>query len=408
MEVRRSACSHAAHFEASLTRDKAIKGGNVINKFHVLYVGQIELDNIGLSGTPANERRYSDERLREAYFTAREVAQTMDALGFDVLWTAEHHFQREGYEVFPNLIQLGLWLATQTKRLKFGCGFNVLPMWHPIRLAEDYAMADTVTDGRIVMGVGRGYHTREVESFGAPLLDANKNRELFEEGLELLLKCFNEPQFHHKGKFYEAPPPVDYRGYTVRDITLVPRPKHLPVEIWMPIASGKTIELMAKNGLKAMVTLNGEKILDDVIRAYHEACHKHGRPKKLGEDVIWGAGVYLGETEAEAIAKVEPAHDERYKWFAPFGFVRYADEQGRTWGSPGAPAKIPTLAEGVKQKAWFCGPPKQVIEGIKSIEAKYPGLEHFMIHWAEGIGPKEFQEQLRWFAKDVMPALRNR
>ncbi|TMJ00047.1 MAG: LLM class flavin-dependent oxidoreductase [Alphaproteobacteria bacterium] len=408
MEVRRSACSHAAHFEASLTRDKAIKGGNVINKFHVLYVGQIELDNIGLSGTPANERRYSDERLREAYFTAREVAQTMDALGFDVLWTAEHHFQREGYEVFPNLIQLGLWLATQTKRLKFGCGFNVLPMWHPIRLAEDYAMADTVTDGRIVMGVGRGYHTREVESFGAPLLDANKNRELFEEGLELLLKCFNEPQFHHKGKFYEAPPPVDYRGYTVRDITLVPRPKHLPVEIWMPIASGKTIEMMAKNGLKAMVTLNGEKILDDVIRAYHEACHKHGRPKKLGEDVIWGAGVYLGETEAEAIAKVEPAHDERYKWFAPFGFVRYADEQGRTWGSPGAPAKIPTLAEGVKQKAWFCGPPKQVIEGIKSIEAKYPGLEHFMIHWAEGIGPKEFQEQLRWFAKDVMPALRNR
>jgi alkanesulfonate monooxygenase SsuD/methylene tetrahydromethanopterin reductase-like flavin-dependent oxidoreductase (luciferase family) len=380
----------------------------VISKFHVLYVGQIELDNIGLAGTPANERRYSDERLREAYFTARDVARTMDELGFDVLWTAEHHFQREGYEVFPNLIQLGLWLATQTKRLKFGCGFNVLPMWHPIRLAEDYAMADTVTDGRIVMGVGRGYHTREVESFGAPLLDANKNREIFEEGLELLLKCFNEPEFHHKGKFFEAPPPVDYRGYQLTDITLVPRPKNLPVDIWMPIASGKTIETMAKNGLKAMVTLNGEKILDDVIRAYHEACHKHGRPKKLGEDVIWGAGLYLADSEAEAMRRVEPAHDERYKWFAPFGFVRYADEQGRTWGSPGAPAKIPTLAEGVKQKAWFCGPPKHVIDGIKSIEAKYPGLEHFMIHWAEGIGPKEFQEQLKWFARDVMPAFRNR
>src|SRR5579864_7557925 len=130
--------------------------GHMIRKFHVLYVGQIELDNIGLDGTPANERRYSDERLREAFFTARDVAQLMDELGFDVLWTAEHHFQREGYEVFPNLIQLGLWLATQTKRLKFGCAFNVLPMWHPIRLAEDYAMADIVTDGRVIMGVGRG------------------------------------------------------------------------------------------------------------------------------------------------------------------------------------------------------------------------------------------------------------
>ena len=135
----------------------------MIKKFHVLYVGQIELDNVGLNGTPANERRYSDERLAEGFFTARDVAQLMDELGFDVLWTAEHHFQREGYEVFPNLIQLGLWLATQTKRLKFGCAFNVLPMWHPIRMAEDYAMADIVTDGRVIMGVGRGYHSREVE-----------------------------------------------------------------------------------------------------------------------------------------------------------------------------------------------------------------------------------------------------
>jgi alkanesulfonate monooxygenase SsuD/methylene tetrahydromethanopterin reductase-like flavin-dependent oxidoreductase (luciferase family) len=81
---------------------------------------------LGQSGTPANERRYSDHRLREAFYTAREIAQLMDELGFDVLWTAEHHFQREGYEVFPNLIALGLWLATQTRRLKFGCAFNIL------------------------------------------------------------------------------------------------------------------------------------------------------------------------------------------------------------------------------------------------------------------------------------------
>src|ERR1044072_5148031 len=188
-------------------------GSAMINKFHVLYVGQIELDNVGLNGTPANDRRYSDERLRQACFTCREVAQTMDELGFDVLWTAEHHFQREGYEVFPNLVQLGLWLATQTERLKFGCAFNVVPMWHPIRLGEDYAMADIVTNGRVIMGVGRGYHTREVETFGAPLLDAEGNRELFEEQLQLLLKCFNEESFSHKGKYFTCPPEVDYRGY---------------------------------------------------------------------------------------------------------------------------------------------------------------------------------------------------
>jgi alkanesulfonate monooxygenase SsuD/methylene tetrahydromethanopterin reductase-like flavin-dependent oxidoreductase (luciferase family) len=378
----------------------------MIKNFHVLYVGQIELDNIGRDGTPANDRRYSDERLREAFFAARDVAQLMDELGFDVLWTAEHHFQREGYEVFPNLIQLGLWLATQTKRLKFGCAFNILPMWHPLRLAEDFAMADIVTDGRVIMGVGRGYHTREVETFGAPLLDAAKNRELFEEQLKLLLAAFNEQSFHFKGKFYDCPPPVEYRGYRLTDITLVPRPKHRPVDIWMPIASGKTIELMAQYGLKAMVTLNGEKILDDVVRAYHAACRKAGHDKALGEDMIWGAGVYLAETRAEAMRKLEPAHDERFKWFAPFGFVRYADEQGRVWGSPGAPARLPSLKDGVDQKAWFCGPPGDVIDGIKSIAAKYPGLETFMLHWPEGLTPEEFKDQLRRFAKEVMPAFR--
>ncbi len=376
----------------------------MIKRFHSLYVGQIDLDNIGLNGTPANERRYSSVRLSEAFFTARRISQVMDELGFYALWTAEHHFQHEGYECLPNLVQLGLWLATQTKRLKFGCAFNVLPMWHPIRLAEDYAMADIVTDGRVIMGVGRGYHTREVETFGAPLSDQAANKDYFEEQLRLLLTCFNEESFHFKGKYFEAPPPVPYRGYDLKEITVVPRPKHLPVEIYMPIASGSTIEMMAKYGLKPMVVLNGEKILDDVVRAYQAACAKHGRERQLGQDMIWGAGLYLADSQEEAIRKVEPAHDERYKWFAPFGFVRYADEHGRTWGTPGAPARTPSLRDGVLQKAWFCGTPGQVIDGIKSIEAKYPGLEDFMLHWAEGLSPNEFEDQLRWFARDVMPA----
>jgi CheY-like chemotaxis protein len=71
----------------------------MITKFSVLYVGQIELDNVGLNGTPANERRYSNERIVEAYRTTTEVAQLMDELDYYCLWMAEHHFQREGYEV---------------------------------------------------------------------------------------------------------------------------------------------------------------------------------------------------------------------------------------------------------------------------------------------------------------------
>src|SRR4051812_26468847 len=158
----------------------------MIKRFHALYVGQIELDNIGLDGTPANDRRYSNERLSEVFETSRRVAQIMDELGYYCFWAAEHHFQHEGYECIPNLIQWGLWLATQTKRLKFGCGFNILPMWHPVRLAGDYAMADIVTDGGGVMGIGRGYHTRGRERLKRAAVANGGKREVFEEGLEIL------------------------------------------------------------------------------------------------------------------------------------------------------------------------------------------------------------------------------
>src|SRR4029077_17456501 len=115
------------------------RGGDLmIKRFHALFVGQIDLENVGLKGSPPNARRYSNQRLSEVFETTRDVARLMDDLGYHALWTAEHHFQHEGYECMPTLVQLSLWLATRTKRLKFGCVFNVLPMCHPIRLAEDY------------------------------------------------------------------------------------------------------------------------------------------------------------------------------------------------------------------------------------------------------------------------------
>jgi alkanesulfonate monooxygenase SsuD/methylene tetrahydromethanopterin reductase-like flavin-dependent oxidoreductase (luciferase family) len=378
----------------------------VITKFSALYVGQIELDHVGKDGTPADERRYPNERFAEVYGTARDIARTMDDLGYYCLWTAEHHFQREGYEVFPNLILLSTWLATQTRRLKFGCAFNILPMWHPIRLAEDYAMADIMTEGRVIFGVGRGYHTREVETFGAPMLDNAANKELFEEQMEVLLKCFNEESWTHRGKHYDLPPAVPYRGYELRDLTCVPRPLHRPVEIWQPIASGKTLEYIASRGIKGMVTLNGERLVDQIFRAYREAAGRAGRRLQLGQDLCWGVGFYLADSREEAIRRLEAAHDERYKWFAPFGFVRYADEQGRPWGAPGAPARVPTLQEGIDQKAWLVGTAAQAIEVIKEFEARYPGLDQVMLHWTEGLTPREFTEQLHRFAREVMPAFR--
>ena len=376
----------------------------MITKFSVLYVGHIQLEDIGRDGKPSDERRYPNERLVEAYGTAKELAQLMDELGFHCLWTAEHHFQREGYEVFPNLILLNTWLATQTKRLKLGCAFNVLPAWHPLRLAEDFAFADIVTGGRIIFGVGRGYQSREVETLGGPLLDKDANRELFDEQFEILQKAFNEDSFTHRGKHYTIPAPVEYREYQLEDVTLVPRPIHRPVEIWQAISSGSSIPRMAQRGIKGMVTLTGVRMLDEWVHLFQDEAAKAGRDLALGEDLCWGVGMCIADSEEEAIQRMEPYHDERYKWFAPFGIVRYIDDQGRQWGTEGAPSGVPSLRDGVAQRAWLCGPASAIVEHIREIEERYPGLDQMMIHFPEGMAPAEFMDQLRLFARDVMPA----
>ena len=185
----------------------------MITRFSTLYVGHTELERCGLAGTPADDRRYPNERLAEVFDTAAALARAADTLGYETLWLAEHHFQHEGYECIPSIPMLAVDLAHRTERVKIGCAFNVVPAWHPLRLAEDYAVADILTKGRVVFGVGRGYHTREVETFGNPMLDAGANRELFEEQVEIILKAFREESFSHRGKHYTLPPEVPYRGY---------------------------------------------------------------------------------------------------------------------------------------------------------------------------------------------------
>jgi alkanesulfonate monooxygenase SsuD/methylene tetrahydromethanopterin reductase-like flavin-dependent oxidoreductase (luciferase family) len=117
--------------------------------------------------------------------------------------------------LIPNLLMMAMHLCGICKNLKIGCGFNIVPMWHPRRLAEDCAMADILTGGRVIFGVGRGHHTREVETFGNPLIDQNANREIF-EGVEVMFKAFEGKSFSHKRKYYTIPPEVPYRGYTLK------------------------------------------------------------------------------------------------------------------------------------------------------------------------------------------------
>ena len=387
----------------------------MITKFGSLFAGHVDLDNIGFEGTPVNDRWLSDEHLNTVYDKSIAMAELMDRTGYDTLWFAEHHFQREGYECIPNILMLALHLSHLTKNLKFGCGFNIVPMWHPLRLAEDFATADILTGGRVIFGVGRGYHTREVEAFGAPMLDADENRELFEEGVEVIFKAFNEESFSHHGKHYNIPPDVPYRGYDLKEITLVPRPINRPVECWQPIvsASERGLNFMIKHGIKGVIGGGAAPggAQENVVRAWQEGLAKAGKETELGGDLAIGFTFHIAETEEKAIEEARSFFEENLKMFAPLGFVRgLSDEQIAATGDPtkARSAGLPTLEDAVKAGSWLCGPPELIIEKLMAVQEGYPGLEGVNVGSVIGTPQNVLLEQLERFATEVMPAFKGK
>src|SRR5712691_6745399 len=382
----------------------------MITRFSTLYVGHIELERCGLAGVPADDRRYSNERLAETFDTATALARAADTLGYETLWLAEHHFQHEGYECIPSIPMLAVDLAYRTERVKIGCAFNVVPAWHPLRLAEDYAVADILTGGRVVFGVGRGYHTREVETFGNPMLDAEANRELFEEQVEIILKSFREESFSHHGKYYTLPPEVPYRGYTLNELTVVPRPLRLPVECWQPIQGGtaRALDFMAKHGIRGLIGGGSAEggAMHKVVLGWQEAHARRGQHLEMGEKLCFGFHFYLAKNREEGIREAAKYYEENMKMFGELRLVRaLSDEQIQIMRDPKrAPhAKLPRIEDAIANGGVLCGSPEQVIEHLKSLERRYPGLDRVSVSLSVGVPKSECLEQLEWFGKEVLP-----
>jgi len=385
----------------------------MINKFATVYAGHIDFPDHGQNATPANERRFTNDQLAGVYDKLETIAKTMDRFGFDTLWLAEHHFQHEGYECLPNILMCAVHLAHVTKQLKIGCGFNITPMWHPLRLAEDYATADLLTKGRTVFGVGRGYHSREVETFGAPIIDQNANRELFEEQVEILFKSFNSESFSHQGKHYTLPPEVPYRGYQLKELTLVPRPPRLPVECWQPIQGGseRALDFMAKHGIQGLVGGGSAEggAMHSVVLKWQEAHAKIGKHLELGERMCFGFHFYIADSREQGIREAAKYYEENMKMFGELRLVRaLTDEQIAAMRDPklAATTKLPRIEDAVKAGGFLAGTPADIIEQLKAVEKRYPGLNRVSCGMALGTPLAVALEQLDRFANEVMPAFR--
>lgn len=360
--------------------------------------------------TPTS-RRYDNDAVIECYRNLVEWARTADSLGFDTMWLTEHHFQYEGYEVLPNLILFGQHLASQTKSLRLGQMFNVVPQWNPLRLAEDFAIADIITGGRMEFGVGRGTVPREAWPLGTVVASGDNdmsaehdkiNRQIFEESLEIIKRAWTNERFSFKGEHFTLPAEdIPDRGSNVDDLTLIPRPQR-SIDIFQPVTSPETIEYVPRAGHKAVYWLQNADSQLDKWNRFAKIRDDMGKPVAPGDDRCLVLNVHVGKTREAAMKKGKPGHDEFCRFLAPYGrFSSYRNPDG----SKVAFDHCPTVQESIDQKIQAIGSVDDVVDTI-GFWRDLLDLKHLIIFFDfPGLTRQEMKDQLHMVAEEVMPKL---
>ena len=221
----------------------------------------------------------------------REQVVLAEELGFYGVWLGEHHFGPYGSGDVPNPIIVGADLAARTSKIKIGQMANIAVWWHPIRLAEDLAILDNLTKGRMEVGFGRGIWPYEGPQFH-PNADPRKdkeNRELFAEIIEVVKKVWTQEYFSHEGPNFKFPAdgtefshpqypsnPEWQEGDKVKKLRVTPKPYQKPhPPLWVTVSTDRSVTMAAKMGLNACYG-------QPPIRRVKERCetYKHGSVPK--------------------------------------------------------------------------------------------------------------------------------
>jgi alkanesulfonate monooxygenase SsuD/methylene tetrahydromethanopterin reductase-like flavin-dependent oxidoreductase (luciferase family) len=381
-------------------------------RYGVFFFGGVEMNDAG-SGPPASmDRRYRQEDFWHAQERLLDVGVLADRLGYDAYWLTEHHFQHEGYEVVPNAVLFGAFLAARTERIRIGAMFNIVPQWHPLRLAEDFATLHNLSGGRAILGVGRGTVPREAETLGTVVgsfdnpdqAEADRiNREIMEEAMDVIVRALGQETFSFHGKHFDLPPAgIPDRGGTVQELTLVPRPKY-PYQIWQAVTSPATLEHLPTTGIGGVFWLQHRDLIARRWDRYAEVCQQsRGETLAAGERRNLVLNVHIADTHEQAWAESRRGHDEFWKFLGPYGWSRgYLGPDGQ----PSAPGLIPTLEQSVDQGVWIIGTPDEVAEAVDACRQRL-GVRDLTIFPAyPGDSYAIAEEQVSRFAEDVAPLL---
>jgi alkanesulfonate monooxygenase SsuD/methylene tetrahydromethanopterin reductase-like flavin-dependent oxidoreductase (luciferase family) len=206
---------------------------------------------------------------------------------------------------------------------------------------------------------------------------------------------------------------VPYRGYTLKEITLVPAPERLPVECWQPIQSGseQAFDFMAKHGICGIIgggSAEGGAVERHMI-GFQAAYARRGIELGLGERLALGFQFHIAKSRDDGMREAAKHYEENMKMFGELRLVRaLTDEQIAAMRDPrlAATTKLPSVEDAVKAGGFLTGTPADIIEQLKAVEKRYPGVDRVMCATPLGT-PLEVQlEDLDRFAKEVMPAFR--
>jgi alkanesulfonate monooxygenase SsuD/methylene tetrahydromethanopterin reductase-like flavin-dependent oxidoreductase (luciferase family) len=226
-----------------------------------------------------------------------------------------------------------------------------------------------------------------------------------------VFKSFEGKPFSHQGKYFTIPPEVPYRGYDLKEITLVPAPERLPVECWQPIQSGsqRAFDFMAKHAINGVIGGGSAEggAVDRHMNGFREAYARRGIQLEQGERLALGYQFHISSSKEQAIREAAPHYEENMKMFGELRLVRaLSDEQIAAMRNPAliGTVDLPGIEDAVKAGGFLAGTPADIIEQLKAVEKRWPGLDRVICATPLGT-PLDVQlEDLDRFAKEVMPA----
>jgi len=334
----------------------------------------------------------------QAFQDAFELADVGEDVGLDEVWLAERHFaSHNSGTTTPSVVSAPLILASaiaaRTKRLRVGIAVNVLPLSHPIRIAEEAATVDHISEGRFDFGVGRSGFAATYEGYGIPY---GESRQRFKECLDVIVKAWSEERFSYKGEYY-----------SFNDVCVVPKPYQKPYPpIRIAATTMETFPMVGGMGYPIFVGLQGMDLpqVGFHVKVYREAWRQAGHP---GEgDVILRIPIYLAETADKAHSEPQESTMRFYRRLAET-FAKSAGQAGTT-GAEERAERARRLAgvtyDDLLQDRLAYGTPEAVVDKIGPIceELEVSGIIAEM-NVGGGLPQEKILNSLSLFVEKVAP-----